>query len=47
MLASKHERADADAETSVEQESMNRVVPENDQEDESNVEKIAMQVLEY
>ena len=40
------ERAKTDAKAPVEPESLNRVVPENNQEDECNVEEIAVKVLQ-
>ncbi len=41
------ERAQTDAKASIEPEGPDRVVPENNQEDECNVKKITMEVLQY
>src|SRR5688572_28681076 len=40
------QRTNPDSEAAIKPERVNRVVPENDQEDERNVEKVAMQVLQ-
>src|SRR6267142_6470242 len=46
-IGKQHQRTDADTKMSIKPEGANRVVPENDQKNESDVEKITMEVLQY
>src|SRR5205809_7730091 len=46
-IGKQHQRADADAKMSIKPEGANRVVPENDQKNERDVEKVTMEGLQY